>query len=156
MRVARPAARVREKPLAGPTLPGRTVEISTVDLLVVGAHLSGQPLNHNLLACKAALVGQVRTAPTYRLWALNTVPPKPGLLRVNSAGGAISGERWRMPAIDFGALVAALPPPMTIGSVQLDDGSKVLGFLVEAAATAQARDITAYGGWRAYLARRQP
>jgi allophanate hydrolase len=128
------------------------VSLPPVELVVLGAHLSGQPLNAELLAHGATLVGAVQTAPTYRLWALDTVPPKPGLLRVASGGAVLSGERWRMPVAAFGAFVAALPSPMTIGSVQLADGSHRPGFLVEQAATAGALDITAYGGWLPYLA----
>ncbi|WP_091414857.1 allophanate hydrolase-related protein [Friedmanniella luteola] len=126
----------------------------SVELLVLGAHLSGQPLNHELLTLGGALVGTVRTAATYRLWALATVPPKPGLLRVASGGAAVVGELWALPAAAFGLFVAALPAPMTIGSVALADGRRRPGFLVEPAATADALDITAHGGWRQYLAGR--
>lgn len=129
--------------------------LAPVELVVLGAHLSGQPLNSELLAHGATLVGAVQTAPTYRLWALDTTPPKPGLLRVTTGGAAVTGERWRMPAAAFGALVATLPAPMTIGAVVLSDGSRRPGFLVEPAATVGALDITAYGGWREYLAARQ-
>lgn len=101
-------------------------------------------------------VEAVRTAPVYRLWALETMPPKPGLLRVNTGGAAVAGERWRLPATTFGSFVAALPAPMTIGSVELADGSRLPGFLVEPAATAGARDITAYGGWLGFLAATAP
>jgi allophanate hydrolase len=122
-----------------------------VDLVVIGAHLSGQPLNGELRDCGGTLVGAVTTAPVYRLWALDTVPPKPGLLRVRSGGAAVRGEHWRLGAAAFGRFVAALPAPMTIGSVELGDGHRLPGFLVEAAAVEGARDITAYGGWLAYL-----
>ncbi len=125
--------------------------VYTVDLVVVGAHLSGQPLNDELRARGAVLVGTVETATVYRLWALDTAPPKPGLLRVSSGGAAVRGEHWRLPADAFGTLVAALPAPMTIGSVELGDGRRLPGFLVEPAAVEGARDITAYGGWLAYL-----
>lgn len=126
-----------------------------VDLLVVGAHLRGQPLNHQLVAAGGSLVAGVRTAPSYRLHALPTTPPKPGLVRVTSGGAAVAGELWRLPAAGFGALVAGLPAPMTIGSVRLDDGRVVAGFLCEPVALDGAPDITAYGGWRAYLADRR-
>lgn len=123
-----------------------------VDLVVVGAHLSGQPLNGLLGGCGATLVDAVQTAATYRLWSLDTVPPRPGLLRVVSGGAAVAGERWRMSASGFGTFVAALTTPMTVGPVELADGSTVPGFLVEAAATEGATDITRYGSWRSYLA----
>jgi allophanate hydrolase len=124
----------------------------SVELLVLGAHLSGQPLNPELLRLGATLVGEARTAPSYRLWALPTVPAKPGLLRVHEDGAAVTGELWRLPAEAFGLFVAALPAPMTIGSVELTDDRRRPGFLVEPAATAGALDITSYGGWRQYLA----
>ena len=128
-----------------------------VDLVVVGAHLSGQPLNGELRAHGATLVGAVATGPVYRLWALDTTPPKPGLLRVRSGGAVVRGEQWRLPVAAFGALVAGLPAPLTIGSVELDDGRELPGFLVEASAVTgrgddEVPDITAYGGWREYLA----
>ena len=126
----------------------------SVELLVLGAHLSGEPLNVALLTLEATLVECVQTAPTYQLWALDTVPPRPGLLRVTSGGGAVSGELWALPAAAFGTFVAALSAPMTVGSVELADGRRRPGFLVEPVATAGAVDITAYGDWRRYRARR--
>jgi allophanate hydrolase len=125
------------------------------DLVVVGAHLSGQPLNGELLRRGGTLVGPVSTAAAYRLWALDTSPPKPGLLRVRTGGAPVRGEHWRLPVAAFGALVAGLPAPMTIGSVELDDGRELPGFLVEASAVDDVRDITSHGGWREYLAYRE-
>ena len=122
-----------------------------VDLVVVGAHLSGQPLNPELLRRGASLVGPVSTAAAYRLWALDTSPPKPGLLRVRTGGAPVRGEHWRLPPAALGALVAGLPAPMTIGAVELDDGRQLPGFLVEASAVHDVCDITAHGGWVAYL-----
>ena len=122
-----------------------------VDLVVFGAHLSGQPLNDELRGRGATLVGPVQTSTSYRLWALDTSPPKPGLLRVRSGGAAVRGEHWRLPVAAFGTLVATLPAPMTIGSVELADGRVLPGFLVEPFAVEGVRDITAYGGWVAYL-----
>ncbi|MGZ4476720.1 MAG: allophanate hydrolase [Nocardioides sp.] len=124
-----------------------------IDLFVVGAHLSGQPLNPQLVQAGGSLVGAARTAGAYRLHALPTTPPKPGLVRVAEAGGAaIEGEVWRLPAAGFGTFVAAVPGPMVIGTVELEDGSSVSGFLVEPYAVTGAPDITAHGGWRAYRA----
>jgi allophanate hydrolase len=125
-----------------------------VDLLVVGAHLSGQPLNHQLVAAGGSLVGPVRTAPTYRLHALGTEPPKPGLVRVEEGGASVEGEVWRLPAAGFGGFVAGLPAPMTIGTVLCEDGSSVTGFLCEPVAVPGTSDITGFGGWRAYRAAR--
>ncbi|HEY3882121.1 MAG TPA: allophanate hydrolase [Trebonia sp.] len=125
------------------------------ELLVVGAHLSGQPLNHELLAAGGALIGPAATAPSYRLYALDTAPPKPGLVRVPGAardGAAIRAELWRLPAAGLARFMRGLASPMVIGRVLLDDGREVHGFLCEPAALDGAADITPYGGWLAYLA----
>jgi allophanate hydrolase len=123
-------------------------------LAVVGAHLSGMPLNHELTAQGATFVASAKTARDYRLYALpGAETPRPGLLRVApGAGAAIEAEIWALPPAGFGRFVADLPSPLTIGSVRLADGRSVKGFLVEAAAVAGARDITDCGGWRAFVA----
>ncbi|MFI9763531.1 allophanate hydrolase [Streptomyces sp. NPDC051963] len=121
-------------------------------LAVVGAHLSGQPLNPQLLTLGARLDRTTTTAPAYRLYALTTTPPKPGLVHVGEGGAAVEAEVWRLPAEGLGRLLAALPRPMALGSVELADGSRVPGFLCEPGALDDAADITSYGGWRAYLA----
>ena len=127
---------------------------ATVHLAVVGAHLSGQPLNGELTERGATLVRTCRTAPVYRLYALpGTQPPKPGLVRA-AAGAPIEVEVWRMPLAAYGPFVAGVPAPLAIGTVELEDGSRVQGFLCEAHATAAALDISDFGGWRAYLASR--
>jgi allophanate hydrolase len=126
----------------------------TIEIAVVGAHLSGMALNGELQALDAKLVRCTTTAPDYRFFALGgAVPPKPGLLRVEEGGGAkIVVEVWALAPAAFGKFVAAIPPPLSIGTLKLADGSRVKGFLVEAAATEGARDISDYGGWRAFLA----
>ena len=121
-----------------------------VELLVVGAHLRGQPLNHQLVAAGATLISEMRTSADYRLYALATSPAKPGLVRVVDDGSAIVGELWRVPSAGFGRFVAALPEPMGIGPVRLEDGRRVSGFLCEGVALVGAEDITRFGGWRAY------
>lgn len=125
-----------------------------VDLAVVGAHLSGQPLNHQLTSRGARLVETCQSAAHYRLYALaNTTPPKPGLVRVPGfAGPGIELEVWRLSAEAFGTFVAATPAPMGIGTVELADGRVVKGFMCETAALEGATEITQHGGWRAYLA----
>ncbi|WP_042399114.1 allophanate hydrolase [Streptacidiphilus carbonis] len=123
-----------------------------VRLAVVGAHLSGEPLNGQLLDLGARLVESTTTAPEYRLHALATSPSKPGLVRVAEGGAAIQAEVWELPAEGLGRLLAALPEPMALGRVRLADGSAVTGFLCEGVALAGAPDITAHGGWRAYRA----
>ncbi|MFO1192042.1 MAG: allophanate hydrolase [Rhodoferax sp.] len=130
---------------------------SGVRVAVVGAHLSGMPLNAQLLERGARLVAETRTGPDYRLFALPaTVPPKPGLLRVAAGQGhAIALEVWEMPMAQYGSFVALVPPPLAIGTLVLEDGSRVQGFLCEPQDLAGAADISHHGGWRAYLAARQ-
>ncbi len=124
-----------------------------VQLAVVGAHLSGMALNHELVSLGARLVRAVRTSARYRLYALPTTPPKPGLVR-GDAGRAVEAEIWEMSATAFGRFVAAIPPPLGIGTLELEDGSQVKGFLCEAVAVRDASDITHHGGWRRYVAAR--
>jgi allophanate hydrolase len=125
-----------------------------IPLAVVGAHLSGMPLNRELLAAGARLIERGATAPHYKLYALpGTQPPKPGLLRVkNGAGAAIEIEVWALSESAFGRFVAAVPPPLSIGTLELEAGRSVKGFLVEAEAVDGARDISSFGGWRAFMA----
>jgi allophanate hydrolase len=139
-------------PLA-PLLP--TPAAGEAALAVVGAHLSGMPLNHELRARNARLLEATKTAPDYRLFALpSTVPPKPGLLGVApGTGRAIEVEVWSLPYEGFGRFVADVPPPLAIGTLTLADGRRVKGFLVEAEATVEARDISDLGGWRAFVAK---
>jgi allophanate hydrolase len=132
--------------------PSGSVPAGTVPLVVVGAHLSGQPLNGELTGRGGTLVAATTTAPDYRLHALATTPPKPGLERVEGGGAAIEVEVWALPPAGFADLVATLPHPMAIGPVRLADGTAVSGFLCEPVALGTARDITAAGGWRAYRA----
>ncbi|MFG3021045.1 allophanate hydrolase [Streptomyces sp. NPDC048254] len=124
-----------------------------VSLAVLGAHLTGQPLNPQLLALGAVLDRTTTTAPTYRFYALGTTPPKPGLVRVDEDGAAIETEVWSVPAEGLGRLLATLPRPMALGSVELADGSQVPGFLCEPSALRGAEDITRHEGWRNYLSR---
>jgi allophanate hydrolase len=137
-------------PLEEKTPPKR----DDVQLAVVGAHLSGMALNGELQALGATLVKATATTPDYKLFALDgTVPPKPGLLRVaDGAGQAIAIEIWALTAEAFGRFVAAIPPPLGIGTLRTQDGDDVKGFLVEAAAIVAARDISHFGGWRAFMA----
>ncbi len=126
----------------------------TVELAVVGAHLSGQPLNGQLVERQARLVETTRTASGYRLYALaGTSPPKPGLLFDGDGSGGIEVEIWEMDKAAFGSFVAEIPAPLNIGTVRLADGRVVKGFLCEAHATREAEEITAFGGWRAWLDR---
>jgi allophanate hydrolase len=124
-----------------------------VTVAVVGAHLSGMPLNHQLTSRSARLLETCSTAPDYRLYALpGATPPKPGLARIKAgAGSAIEVELWSMPLAQFGAFVAEIPPPLAIGTVALADGRHVKSFVCEGIAIQGARDISAFGGWRAFV-----
>lgn len=131
-----------------------TTQTDSVDIVVVGAHLSGQPLNAQLTERGARLVRSTRTAPRYRLYALaGSVPPKPGMVRVDAEEGhAIEVEVWRMPLAAYGSFVALIPAPLGIGRVELEEGGWLQGFLCESHGLRDAVDITHYGGWRAYRA----
>jgi allophanate hydrolase len=134
-------------------LPATTIPSDTIRLAVVGAHLRGQPLHHQLISLNAEFVAQTTTAPRYRLHALaGTVPAKPGLARVLQNGAKIEVEVYALDADAFGRFVAAVPPPLCIGSVELADGSWVKGFLCEPVGLQGTPDISHLGGWRAYLA----
>jgi len=123
---------------------------ASATVVVIGAHLSGQPLNGQLTARGGRLVRATRTAPCYRLHALPTEPAKPGMVRVASGGATIAAELWRLPRDRFGEFVLDVAPPLAIGTVELEDGSRHPGFLCEEVAAAQAPDITRFGGWLAY------
>jgi allophanate hydrolase len=141
---------IARPPLADLDLALRGDEIP---IAVVGAHLSGMALNGELKARSGRLIEVTSTAPDYRLYALSTTPPKPGMLRVEAGRGAsVELELWALPTAEFAKFVAAIPPPLSIGTVRLKDGRGVKGFIVEAADIAGARDISAFGGWRAFMA----
>ncbi len=123
-------------------------------LVVVGAHLSGQPLNEQLTSRGARFVRSATTSNSYALYALDTQPPKPGLVRVEEGGTAIEVEEWELPPAEFAQFVASLPSPMVVGPVHLGDGRSVTGFLCEPIAVQGAADISTFGGWRAYLSQR--
>jgi allophanate hydrolase len=123
-----------------------------VSIAVVGAHMSGLPLNGQLTELGGRLESVGRTAPFYRFYALPGGPPhRPGLVRVAENGGAIELEVWSLPAAKVGAFLRQIPPPLGLGTVTLANGSGVTGFLCESHATQGARDITGLGGWRTYL-----
>ena len=135
-----------------PPQPAPAPSSGHVRLAVVGAHLSGMPLNVQLTQRDAVRVEQTVTAPCYRLYALaDTEPPKPGLARV-AQGAAIRLELWDIPLARFGEFVAEIPAPLGIGTLLLADGRRVKGFICEAWALEGATDITEFGGWRDYLA----
>jgi allophanate hydrolase len=141
-------------PAAGSFVPLLTKPPGCISLAVVGAHLSGQPLNGQLTQRGARLQKTCRTARGYRFYALTgTTPAKPGLIRDQTfLGAGIEVEVWAIPENQFGGFVAAVPPPLVIGTVELDSGESVKSFLCEPYAIAAASEITQFGGWRAYLA----
>jgi len=125
--------------------------------MVVGAHLTGMPLNHELTGPGGRLVKTCRTAGDYRLFVLpNTTPPKPGLIREPGfAGKGLEVEVWKVTPAAFGRFVQNIPAPLGVGKVTLDDGSQVSGFLCEPYAIEGAQEVTNLGGWRAYIALRK-
>jgi allophanate hydrolase len=133
-------------PLPAAAKPGE------IAIAVVGAHLSGMPLNGELRVLGGRLLEATKTSGDYRLYALpGTEPPKPGLMRVpDGEGAAIETEVWALPTESFGRFVAAVLPPLSIGTTTLADGRAVKGFLVEAQGIVGARDISSFGGWRAF------
>ena len=143
-----------DMPLPEPRAIAGLQTSATVRVAVVGAHLSGMPLNTQLTERGARLLGPAHTAPDYRFFALpHSQPPKPGLLRVNAGQGApIALEIWEMPVAHYGSFVALIPAPLGIGTLTLADGTTVQGFLCEPQALIDATDITHFGGWRAYIA----
>ena len=123
-----------------------------VPIAVVGAHMSGLPLNGQLVELGGRLERTTKTAPVYRFYALPGGPPhRPGMVRVAADGAAIELEVWSLPSEKIGALLTGIPAPLGLGTVVLADGSAVPGFLCEAHGTQGAPDITSLGGWRAYL-----
>lgn len=127
-----------------------------IQVAVCGAHLSGLPLNGQLTQRGAHLVRTVRSAPLYRLYLLpGSGVQRPGMVQVREEGAAIEMEIWELPAREFGAFVVGIPAPLGIGTVQLEDGGSVQGFVCEAYVAAQSQDITHHGGWRAFLASRK-
>jgi allophanate hydrolase len=141
------------KPAPPPPQAAAHATRGRVEIAVVGAHLTGLPLNRELVELGASFLREVETTHDYCLFALpGTVPAKPGLLRVaDGAGAAIKAEVWTLDPAGFGAFVAKIPAPLTIGAVRLSDGGSVKGFLVEAEAVKAAEDVSRFGGWRAYL-----
>lgn len=121
-----------------------------IQVAVVGAHLSGLPLNHQLTERGARLVATTQTASKYRFYALSD-GRRPGLVKVKNNGAAIACEVWEMHVSQFGSFVAGIPAPLGIGQLELADGSSVNGFICEAIGIADAQDVTEYGGWRAWL-----
>jgi allophanate hydrolase len=125
-----------------------------VSIAVCGAHMQGLPLNHQLRDRGAYFLRSTRTAPAYRLFALQGGPPhRPGLIRVPGGGAAIEVELWAIPEPQLGSFLAGIPAPLGIGTLELQDGATSLGFICEGYAAQTGVDISGYGGWRGYLER---
>lgn len=146
------------RPAPEPPQASASAPPERIPLAVVGAHLAGLPLNLELVTLGATFVGEVETTPDYRLYALaGSKPAKPGLVRVaDGEGAAIKAEVWALDPENFGAFVAKIPAPLGIGTIRLSDGWSVKGFLAESEGVRGASDISAFGGWRAYLASLAP
>ncbi|MCB4812164.1 amidase [Methylovorus menthalis] len=134
----------------------KNMNTAMIKVAVCGAHMSGLPLNPQLMALGGEFVEKTRTSPYYKLFKLNGfTPERPGLLRVTEGGSAIALEVWQLPLTNYGAFVASVPAPLGFGTLVLEDGSQVQGFLCEAYATENAIDISACGGWRAWLCKKE-
>ncbi|GAA3218400.1 allophanate hydrolase [Actinocorallia longicatena] len=162
--LAVPAGTVADRPFGVMLIgPGRSDDrlaavasmlTPAVRVAVVGAHLTGQPLNHELTSRGARLVTTTTTAPSYRLYALPTLPPKPGLVRAAEGGTAVQVEVWELSAEGLGTFLTGIPRPLGLGRIELADGSAVTGFVCAPEGLTEATEITSHGGWRAYLATR--
>ncbi len=125
----------------------------TLSVLLLGAHMSGLALNQQVLRLGAEFVGEVKTAPFYKMIYLSEpAPHRPGIIRVGAEGTSIAAEEWRFPKASLGEFLSTIQQPLGLGQLELSDGRKVHGFLCEAAAAGGAEDISACGGWRGYLA----
>jgi allophanate hydrolase len=133
----------------GEALHAPAVAADEVELFCIGAHMAGLPLNPQVLGHGGRFLRTATTAPQYRLYAMGH---RPGMVRVSEGGGSVAGEVWALPAASLGPFLAEIPPPLGFGRVTLSDGTTPLGFLCEAAGAEGQPEITALGGWRAYLA----
>jgi allophanate hydrolase len=133
--------------------PNQTTYTDTIPVVVCGAHLQGLPLNWQLIERGATLLEKTQTASKYRLYALPGGPPhRPGLIRDEQNGAVVEAEIWAMPKEQFGSFVANIPAPLGIGKVEMQDGRWLTGFICEAYAIDDAKEITGLGSWRKYLA----
>lgn len=127
-----------------------------IPVVVCGAHLEGLPLHWQLADRGAALRSRTRTAPLYRMFAIpaaGSLPPRPALIRDEAKGAAIEVEVWELSPAAFGDFVSKIPGPLGIGKVLLENGVELPGFIAEPRAADGAEEITAFGGWKAWLAR---
>jgi allophanate hydrolase len=145
-----PPAAPEATPAGRDTTPA--VEPGFMAIAVCGAHMQGLPLNHQLLERGGYLLKCARTAPRYRLFALKGPPPqRPGLVQTSLDGASIEVEVWAVRSADLGSFLGGIPTPLALGKIELENGEFATGFLCESHATADAVDITVFGGWRGYL-----
>lgn len=140
---------------AAPPLPDASaLPAGMVPLVVVGAHLEGMPLNHELTGAGGLCLGAASTTAGYRLFALkDNTPQKPGMIYdPGFSGPGIAVEVWALPMAAFGLFASRIPAPLGLGKIALSDGRVLSGFLCESHAITGATEITGHGGWRAYLA----
>jgi allophanate hydrolase len=149
----RPSLGGTRLPYPDTPVAAKEVNSDRMMIAVVGAHLTGEPLNYQLTDRDARFVRTAKTAPSYQLFALpGTSPAKPGLIRIGAEGGvSIDLEIWELPVAQFGSFLQGIPSPLTIGMIHLTDGRAVKGFLCEEAAVQDALNISGYGSWKAYL-----
>lgn len=125
-----------------------------ISILLFGAHMTGLPLNEQVLGLGGEFVAEVQTAPLYKMIYLpEPAPHRPGIIRVGEGGVRIAAEEWSFPKAALGEFLSTIQQPLGLGQLELSDGRKVHGFLCEAEAAEAAEDISSTGGWRGYLAR---
>jgi len=125
-----------------------------MEFAVNGTLMRGLELNPNMVAAHAEFVREGNTAAVYRLWSISD--RHPGMVRVSEGGVAVALEIWRVGAEGLVSILSAEPAGLSVGRVLLDDGTDVLGVLAEPILTEGQREITEYGGWRAYIGRSTP
>ncbi|CAE10210.1 hypothetical protein [Wolinella succinogenes] len=124
-----------------------------IEIAVCGAHMRGLPLNHQLLALGGEFLREAKTLATYRLYVVpHKEPARPGLVRDGSSKGEIELEVWALPIENFGAFMTQIASPLCLGTLWLEGGERVCGFLCESEGVKGAQEITSFGGWRHYLA----
>jgi allophanate hydrolase len=138
---------------------GESTDFSKADdripVVVCGAHLEGLPLHWQLGDRNAKLFMKGRTSAVYRMFAMpagDGFPERPAMIRDDANGQAIEVEVWSLDKAAFGDFVAAIPGPLGIGKILMDDGSEFPGFIAEPRATEGAEEITSFGGWKAWKA----
>jgi gamma-glutamylcyclotransferase (GGCT)/AIG2-like uncharacterized protein YtfP len=119
-------------------------------LAVNGTLMRGLALNQNMLDAGARFLREAMTMPEYRLWSIDD--RHPAMIRVSEGGAAIAVEVWAVPAPGLARILQAEPPGLCIGKARLMDGDEVLGVLAEPVLCEGRREITRWGGWRAYMA----